>query len=73
MISLSVHFKKILPDLPPAGTGNLTLVDLCSQYNLNIKVILRGLSKENIEASANLTLKKIAEENQIGPWWTSLP
>jgi hypothetical protein len=58
---------KNLPDRPPAGTGNLILADLCSQYDLNIKVILRGLSKENINASADLTIKKIAEKNQIGP------
>jgi hypothetical protein len=58
--------EKKLPDSPPAGTGNLTLADLCSQYNLNIKVILRGFSRENINASADLTIKKIAEENQTG-------
>ncbi|MEA3230549.1 MAG: hypothetical protein U9Q05_02195 [Thermodesulfobacteriota bacterium] len=57
---------KKLPDSPPAGTGSLTLADLCSQYNLNIKVILRGFSRENINASADLTIKKIAEENQTG-------
>ena len=61
----SVVAKK-LPDSPPTGTGNMTLADLCSQYNLNMKIILRALAKENITASEDLTIKKIAEENQIG-------
>ncbi|MHA1444864.1 MAG: DUF4405 domain-containing protein [Candidatus Hodarchaeales archaeon] len=61
----SVVAKK-LPDSPPSGTGNMTLADLCSQYNLNMKIILRALAKENINASEDLTIKKIAEENQIG-------
>lgn len=56
---------KKLPATPPPGTGNLTLADLCSQYNLNIKMVLRGLSKKNIKASENLTIKKIATENKI--------
>ena len=62
----SVVAKK-LPDSPPTGTGKMTLADLCSQYNLNMKIILRAFAKENITASADLTIKKISEENQIGP------
>lgn len=63
----TVYLREVkkFPDSPPAGTGNLTLADLCSQYNLNIKAVLRGLAKENIDASENLTIKKIGEENQI--------
>ena len=58
---------KKLPDSPHTGTGKMTLADLCSQYNLNMKIILRALAKENITASEDLTIKKIAEKNQIGP------
>jgi hypothetical protein len=56
-----------LPDSPPVGTGNMTLADLCSQYNLNMKIVVRGLREERIEVSENLTIKKIAEKNQISP------
>jgi hypothetical protein len=56
-----------LPDSPPAGTGNMTLADLCSQYNLNMKIVIRDLAKEGIQASEDLTIKKIAEENQMSP------
>jgi len=45
----------------------LTLADLCSQFNLNIKVITSGLSKQNIKARGNMTIRKIAEKNQISP------
>ena len=56
-----------LPDAAPGGTGNLTIADLCSQFNLDIKVITRGLSKQNIKAREDMTIRKIAEKNQISP------
>jgi hypothetical protein len=56
-----------LPDEPLTGTGNLTLADLCSQYNLNIKAITRGLAKEGLQVSEELTIKKIGEKNQVSP------
>ena len=56
-----------LPGSPPPGTGNLTLADLCSRYNLNMKVVNRGLAKEGIKASEELTIKKIAEKNHMSP------
>lgn len=56
-----------LPDAAPGGSGNLTLADLCSRFNLNIKVIIRGLSKQNITAREDMTIRKIAEKNQISP------
>lgn len=58
---------KNLPDLAPVGTGNLTLVDLCSQYNLNVKIIVRRLSQNNIRAREDMTIKKIAQENRVSP------
>lgn len=56
-----------LPDAPPPGTGNLTLADLSAQFNLNIKTLVRDLSKANIKALDGETIKKIAENNQTGP------
>jgi hypothetical protein len=58
---------KSLPKSPPVGSGNLTLADFCSQYNLNIKTVIRGLAKENINAKEDLSIKKIAENNQLNP------
>ena len=56
-----------LPDSPPPGTGIMTLADLCAQFNLNIKTLLRDLSGAGIKANGDQTTKKIAETNQTGP------
>jgi uncharacterized protein DUF4405 len=54
-----------LPDTPAPGTGNITLADFCVQYHLNIKVILRSLKESNITSKEDMTIKQIAEKNQI--------
>ena len=59
--------KQTLPNQPPPGTGNLTLADLCSQYNLNIKIVIRSLKDVNIEAKEHMTIKKIGEANTLSP------
>ena len=56
-----------LPDSPPAGMGKLTLADMCSQFNLNIKEVVRELGKRDIKAKDEQTIKKIAEANKVGP------
>jgi hypothetical protein len=56
-----------IPDSPPPGTGNLTLADFCARYNLNLKVVLGELKKQDFNASEAQTLKTIATEKGIGP------
>jgi len=56
-----------LPESPPPGTGKLTLADFCTQHKLNMKMVVRKLKKQGIEASEDLTLKKIAANNNTGP------
>lgn len=56
-----------LPESAPPGTGNLTLADFCTQFNLNMKLVVRELKKQGIEASEELTLKKIAAQNKTSP------
>ena len=56
-----------LPETAPPGTGNLTLADLCVRYGLHLKVIEREMKKKGLSASAELTLKKIAAQNQTSP------
>jgi len=65
--SLHAGEPRKLPDAAPGGMGNLTLADLCSQFNLNMRVITRGLGKQNIKAREDMTLRQIAEKNQISP------
>ena len=56
-----------MPESPPPGTGRLTLADLCTQYKLNMKMVVRELNKQGIKASEEMTLKKIATNNSTGP------
>ena len=56
-----------LPDSAPGGTGNLTIADLCSQFNLDINTIVQGLSKMGINAQENMTLKEISKDHQTNP------
>jgi hypothetical protein len=56
-----------LPESPPPGTGNLTLADFCTQYDLSSKLVTRELKEKGITASADLTLKQIASQNQTSP------
>ena len=58
--------SKTLPEQPVAGTGNLTLADFCSQYQLNMKSIIRELKALGITASEEMTLKQVGEANQRG-------
>ena len=59
--------NKNLPESPIPGTGNFTLADFCTQYKLNMKLVVRELKMQGIEASEELTLKKIAAKNKTSP------
>jgi hypothetical protein len=56
-----------LPDEPPPGTGNLTLADLCNQYDFNTQTVLERLKSLKLEVREDMKLKKIAEVNHISP------
>lgn len=56
-----------LPEDPAPGTGNLTLADFCSQYKLDMQMILRSLEESNIAAKKALTLKEIGKANNSNP------
>ena len=59
--------KSLIPESPPPGSGNLTLADFCTQFNLNMKLVVRELKKQGITAYEELTLKKIAADNGTSP------
>jgi hypothetical protein len=58
---------KKLPTTPQPGLGKRSLVDICRQYNLDTPTILRGLADSKISATAEMNIKKIAEQNSISP------
>ena len=59
--------RKQLPQNPPAGFGNRTLADICHEYDLNMKVIVRALADSRIEAKEAMTIKEIAAANNTSP------
>ena len=59
--------NKDLPLSPPAGLGRRSLADICQEYNLNIPTVLRSLADSNIKAAAEMSIKKIAEQNKLIP------
>jgi hypothetical protein len=63
----TVGENKKLPLSPPPGLGRRSLADICQEYNLNIPTILRSLNDNNIKATAEMNIKKIAEQNSISP------
>ena len=62
-----VSQKIKMPQSPPPGTGNRSLADICQEYNLNIPLIINGLSEENIKAAADMTIREIAQNNSRSP------
>jgi hypothetical protein len=65
--SMSSGKIRTLPQSPPPGTGSLTLADFCSQYNLNVKIIVRSLKEADITSKEDMTIKKIGEINEMSP------
>lgn len=59
--------QTVLPDSPPPGTGNLPLADLAGQFNLNLKILERGLADRGVKASSEQSLKQIGEANGMAP------
>ena len=56
-----------MPDMPPPGTGNLTLAELCAVYNLDLKHILIMLAESDIQATEDKSIKNIAAQNKLSP------
>jgi hypothetical protein len=56
-----------LPETPPTGTGKRTLSDLCAEYGLNTRAVIRSLSVKGIDADPSMTFKQIAERHSLHP------
>jgi len=56
-----------MPDSPIAGTGKRSVKDFCRMYGLDMTTIMKGLVDHNISATADMNLRAIAEQNDIGP------
>ncbi|MDY7036086.1 MAG: hypothetical protein SV375_08005 [Thermodesulfobacteriota bacterium] len=63
-----LHGKlRTLPDTPKPGLGKRTLADICNEYDLNMELVIRKLADNNINATAGMTFKEIADLNKNNP------
>jgi hypothetical protein len=58
---------KEMPQTPPPGLGGRPLADVCSEYGLNLREVIRGLSEKKIEASPEMSIKEMAEKMNRSP------
>lgn len=56
-----------LPASPPEGTGKLKLMDICKTFGLPIDKALERLSSQSIKAKGVMTMKQIAQANNMTP------
>lgn len=57
----------LLSKFPPPGIGKIKLKELCKKYGLDVADILARLAAGNTQASAEQTLKEIADQNGASP------
>jgi hypothetical protein len=55
------------PDAPKSGWGKKILAETCAEYGLNPDEIIAKLAQKNIRAQADMSIKDIAESNDIDP------
>jgi hypothetical protein len=56
-----------MPSIPASGTGKKTLAGLCEEYGLDLSEVIDLLSGNDIEASAEETLKEIGDRHATTP------
>lgn len=56
-----------MPELPPPGSGNKTLAQLCETYGLDAQTLLKDLRLKGFRVDPDQSLKALAAENQISP------
>ncbi|MFC1524375.1 DUF4405 domain-containing protein, partial [Thermodesulfobacteriota bacterium] len=65
--SLDQTSRITLPDEAPGGFGRRTIADICHEYELSIKIVLRIFADNGLEAEAEMTTKEIAEKYDRNP------
>ena len=56
-----------MPETAPAGTGNRTLKQLCTIYQLDVAQIVDGLAQQGITAEPQQTMRAIAVAHSVDP------
>ncbi len=56
-----------MPETAPAGTGNRTLEQVCSMYQLDVAEMIEGLAQQGISAEPQQTMRMIAAAHGVDP------
>lgn len=56
-----------MTETAPAGTGNRTLEQVCSMYQLDVAEIIEGLAQQGISAEPQQTMRTIAAAHGVDP------
>lgn len=56
-----------MPSIPAPGTGKKTIAGLCDEFGLDVAAVIVLLSDNNIEATAEETLKEIGDSHDTTP------
>ncbi len=56
-----------LPKDPPPGLGKRKISDICEEYELDIKAMIKKLAESGIAAAPAMTLKEVADANSLLP------
>lgn len=59
---------KRLPETPPGGFGRRTLADICHDYDLNIKIVMRNLADLGYSTNEQMTFKDAAADLGLDPY-----
>jgi len=64
--NLALEKSQKMPVESVSGTSRKTVEDICKTYGLDINAAMAGFVAHKIRASADMTLRTIAEQNKIG-------
>jgi hypothetical protein len=67
MVPASGGEAEIMPESPSSGTGTLPLSEICVRYGLDMQMVLHDLGNAGIIATADQSLKDIAEQYGKSP------
>jgi len=64
--NVALEKSQKIPLEPASGISRKTIEDICKTYGLDINAVMAGFVTHKIRVSANMTLRTIAEQNNIG-------
>ena len=64
--NVALEKSQKMPAEAVSGTSRKTLEDICKTYDLDINAVMAGFVANKIRVSADMTLRTIAEQNNIG-------